>query len=85
MKKISTHKFSVAWFVVIMLVLISMLWILNVGMSYYPFVWFFATALAIALSADMDGIRLYAVSLVTALATGFAGDRLAGNIMNSKP
>lgn len=53
--------------------------------TYYPFVWFFATILAIAISADINGIRLYALSLVTALATGFAGDRLAGNIMNSKP
>ena len=52
--------------------------------TYYPFVWFFATVLAVAISADINGIRLYALSLVTALATGFAGDRLAKNIMNLK-
>lgn len=51
--------------------------------AYYSFVWFFATILALAVSADVNGIRLYALSMVTALATGFAGDRLAGNIMNS--
>jgi len=53
--------------------------------TYYLFVWIFATILAIAISADKHGIQLYALSLVTALATGFAGDRLAGNIMDSKP
>jgi hypothetical protein len=52
--------------------------------TYYPFVWFFATVLAVAISADASGIRLYALSLATALATGFAGDRLAGNIVDLK-